>query len=107
MVTKNKMDNVRFVDEEDIPIFDEDDDYDDYNTPNASRIDDAWFMEPDAAEATSTLLQKQKVKWDKLAALYKHLNVTGNIDLIDLDRLKITKNPKKGSTIFEFYNGDR
>ena len=42
-------------------------------------------MEPDATESTSTLQLRQKVKRDKLTALYRHLNVTGNLDLIDLD----------------------
>ena len=40
-------------------------------------------------------------------ALYRHLNGTGNLDLIDLDRFKFMRDPKKGATIFEFYNGDR
>ena len=35
VVTKNKMDNPRFIDEEDIPLI-QDEDYDDYNTLNAS-----------------------------------------------------------------------
>ena len=48
---------------------------------------------------------RQKVKQDKLIALYRHLGVTGNPDLIDLDRFRLTKDPKKGVTIFEFYNG--
>ena len=39
--------------------------------------------------------------------MYRHLNVTGNLDLINLDRFKFTADPKKGATIFEFYNGDR
>ena len=34
----------------------------------------------------------------------RHLNVTGNPDLIDLDRFRLTKDPKKGVTIFEFYS---
>ena len=33
--------------------------------------------------------------------------MTGDIDLIDLGRFKFTKDPKKGVTIFEFYNDDR
>ena len=49
---------------------------------------------------------RQKVKQDKLIALYRHLGVTGNPDLIDLDRFRLTKDPKKGVTIFEFYNGN-
>ena len=36
----------------------------------------------------------------------RHLNVTGNPNLIDLDRFRLTKDPKQGVTIFEFYNGN-
>ena len=100
------MENPSFIDEEDIPMVHQDDDYDDYNTPNASRVDDTSFIEPDTSKATSTQL-RQEVKRDKLAALYRHLNVTGNPKLPDLDLFKLTKNKKKGTTIFEFYNGDR
>ena len=39
--------------------------------------------------------------------MHRHLNVTGNIDLINLDQFKLTTDLKKGATIFEFYNGDR
>ena len=52
---KNKMDNSVFVNEEDIPMVHEDDDYDDYNTPNTSRVDETSFTVPDTTEATSTL----------------------------------------------------
>ena len=38
--------------------------------------------------------------------MYRHLNVTGNLDLINLDRFKLTTNPEKGATYFELYNGD-
>ena len=97
--------NSRFVDEEDIPLVDGN--YDDYNAPNTSRVDETSYTELATTEPTSTLRLKQKVKRDKLAALYRHLSKTGNIDLIDLGRLKLTRDPKKGATIFEFYNGDR
>ena len=62
LVVKNKknMDKQMFVDEETIPMVDQDKDYDDYNTLNTSKIDETSFMEP-ATEATSTL---QKVKRD-------------------------------------------
>ena len=33
--------------------------------------------------------------------------MTGDIDLIDLDRFRLTKDPNKRVIIFEFYNGDR
>ena len=39
--------------------------------------------------------------------MYKHLNITGDIDLIDLSWFRLTTDPKKGATVFEFYNGDR
>ena len=100
------MDNPKFVDEETISLV-QNEDYDNYGTPNTSRVDETSFTEPDTTDATSTLRLKQKVKRDKLAALYRHLNVTGNLDLINLDRIKLTTDPKKGATIFKFYNGDR
>ena len=99
------MDHPRFVDEETIPLVDED--YDNYGTPKTSRVDETSFTEADTTEATSTLRLKQKVKRHKLAALYRHLNITGNLDLMNLDRFKLTRDPKKAATIFEFYNGHR
>ena len=52
--TINKMDNPRFADEETISLV-QDKDYDDYNTPDTSRVDETSFTEPDTIEATSTL----------------------------------------------------
>ena len=101
------MDNSVFLDEEHIPMVHEDNDYDDYNTLNTSRIDETSFTVPDAMEATSTLRLRQKVKRDKINAFYRHLNVTDNPDSINLDRFRLTKDPKKGVTTFEFYNGGR
>ena len=59
-----------------------------------SRIDETSFMEPDATEATSTLQLRQKVKLDKITALYKHLNVTVDPDLIDINRFMTKKSLK-------------
>ena len=101
------MDNPVFVDEETIPMVHQGEDYDDCNTPNINRINETSFTVPDTTEATSTLRLRQKGKRDKITALYRHLNVTGNLDLINLDRFKLTTDHKKGTTIFEFYNGDR
>ena len=81
--------------------------YDNYGTPKTSRVDETSFTEPATTEATSTLWLTQKVNRDKLAALYRHLKVTGNLDLINLDQFKLTTDPKRGATIFEFYNSDR
>ena len=100
------MDNPRLFNEEEVPFL-QDEDYDNYDTPYTSRVDETSFTEPDTTEATSTLWLNQRIKQDKLAALCRHLNVTGNLDLVDLDQFKLTRDPKKGDTIFEFYNGDR
>ena len=95
------MDNPRFVDEATFPLVDED--YDNYSTPTTSRVDETSFTELATAEATSSLQLNQKVKRDKLTALYRHLKVTGNPDLINLDRFKLTTDPKKGgATISSF-----
>ena len=90
MVTKIKMGNPRFADEETIPLV-QDEDYDNYNTPNTSRIDETSFTKPDATEATSTLQLRQKVKRYKITALYRHLNMTGDPGLADIDRFMIKK----------------
>ena len=104
------MENPTFIDEEDIPMIhqEDDEDYDNQRTPDTSRVDEVLFI-TDATEPTSALRLirlRQKVKRDKINAFYSHLNVTSNPDLIDLDRFRITKDPKKGVTIFEFYNGN-
>ena len=100
---ENKMDNPTFVDEEDIPMVHRDEeDYDDYKTLDTNRVDETSFIEPDTAEATSTLRLKQKVKQDKINALYRHRDVMGNPDLINLDQFRITKDPKKGSQFSSF-----
>ena len=49
------MDNPTFIDEETIGMVHQDDDCDDYNTPNTSRVDVTSFTEPVTAKATSTL----------------------------------------------------
>ena len=98
------MDNPVFVDEENSPLVHQDEEvYERYDTPNTSTVDEASFTLPeDATEATSTLRLKQKVKRDKIKALYRHLNVTGNLDLIDLDRFRLTKDSKEGSQPLSF-----
>ena len=88
-------------------IYQDEEDYDGrYDTPDTSRIDETSFIEHDTTEPTSTLRLRQKVKRDKRIALYRHLNVTGNPELINLDRFRLTIDSKKGVTIFEFYNGN-
>ena len=59
ITTKNKMDNLTFIDEEEIPLIQQDED--DYRTSDTSRINEASFMVPDATEATSTLRLRQEV----------------------------------------------
>ena len=80
------MNNPTFVDKEDIPMVHQDEEnYDDYNTPDTSRVDETSFIEPDATEATSTLRLRQKVKRDKTVSLYRYLDVTGDPGLADID----------------------
>ena len=85
MDTKNKIDNPRFVDEETIPLA-QNEDYDDYNTPDTSRVDEKSFTEPDTTKAASTLQLIQKIKRDKVTALYRQLNVIGDLGLADIDQ---------------------
>ena len=61
MDTKNKIDKPTFINEEDIPLINQDEDYDDYGTP-PSRLDETSFMVPNASQATSTLQAKTKTK---------------------------------------------
>ena len=102
------MDNPTFIDEEDIPMVHQDEeDYDDnYSTPDTSRVETS-FIELDTQEkATLTLWLKQKVKRDKIIALYKHLNVTGNPGLADMDQFIIKKKQTKtGNTDLLFLDG--
>ena len=92
VVTKNKMNNPRFTDEEDISLIHQDDD--DYNTQDSSRVEKTSFIEPDTTEATLTLQLRQKLKRDKITSLYRYLNVTGDPGLADKDRLMIKKKKK-------------
>ena len=72
---------------EDIPLVQQDyDDYDDYKTPDTSRVGEKSFMEgPDVTESTSTFRLRQEVKLNKLTELYKHLDVKGDQSLANLD----------------------
>ena len=80
------MNNPTFVDKEDIPMVHQDEEnYDDYNTPDTSRVDETSFIELDATEATSTLRLRQKLKRDKTVSLYRYLDVTGDPGLADID----------------------
>ena len=96
-----------FVDEEDIPMVHQDDEgYDNYRTPDTSRVDETSFIEPtDATEATSTLRLRQKLKRDKIVSLYRYLSVTGDPGLADLDRFMIRKNLKTGNIELLFLDG--
>ena len=84
----------RFVDGETIPLV-QDEDYDDYNTPDTSRVDETSFTEPDTTEAISTLQLRQKLKRDKITALNRHFNVTGDPGVADKDQFMIKKNQKQ------------
>ena len=99
------MDNPRFVHEEEIPLV-QDEDYDNYGAPNTNRVDETSFTEPDTTEAKSTLQLRQKVKQGEITTLYRHLNVTGDPGLADIDRFMIKKNSKTGNTDLLFLDGN-
>ena len=88
------MDNPRLVDEETILLV-QDEDYDNYNTLNTSMVDETSFTEPETTEATLTPWLRQKVKQDKITALYRHLNVTGDPGLANINRFMIKKKKSK------------
>ena len=91
------MDNPRFIDEETIPLVHQDKDCDEYSTRNTSRIEETSLTEPDANKATSVLQLRKRVKQVKKTALYKHLNVTGDTGLADVDRFMIKKIQKQAT----------
>ena len=101
------MDYPTFVDKENIPLI-QDEDYNDYRTPDTSRIDvEISFTEPAATEATSTLCLRQKLKRDdKFASLYGYLGVTSDPGLADLDRFKVKKKLKTGNIELLFLDGN-
>ena len=80
------------------------DDYNDYNTPNTRRVDERAVTMNGSTDkqTTSTLRLRENAKQDDLAVLYKHLNVTDDLDLINLNWFNYTKNIRKGNTILEF-----
>ena len=57
------MENLGF--EEYIQMTHQDQDYEDYRTPDTSKIDKTSFTEPTSTEVKSTLQLRQKVKLDK------------------------------------------
>ena len=95
------MDNPRFVNDENIPLLHDKDrgnDYYDYNTPDTSNIQETTITDPDTTETTLNLRLRQKVKRDKLAALHRHLIITSDPDLADVDRFMCIKISKKVNT---------
>ena len=102
------MDNPVFVNEEDIPMVHQDEeDYDDYRTPNTSRMDETSFTASDTTEATSNLRLRQKLKRDKIVLLYRYLDMIGDPGLADLDRFTIRKNLKTGNIELLFLDGNK
>ena len=93
------MDNLTFVDEENIPMVHQDDDYDDYRQGRDIPV-------PDTAETTSTPRLKEKLKRHKFVSLCRYLDVTENPGLAGLDQFTIKKNSKTGDTELLFFDGN-
>ena len=100
------MENLTF-DEEDIPLINQDEDFDDYRTPGTSKVDETSFIGPDATEVTSILRLRQKLNQDKIVSLHRYLDVTGNLGLADLDQFTIKKNSKTGNIELLFLDGNK
>ena len=83
-----------FVNEDEIPLINRGNNYDNCRTLDTSRVDETSFTVPNTTEATSTLRLRQKLKRDKIVSLYRYLNVTGDPGFADLDRFTIRKNLK-------------
>ena len=71
------------------------------------KIGETIFKMAGSTDKHATLQLKQKVRQGKLTALFKQLNVTNSLDLINLDQFKLIKDPKKRVTVFNFYKGDK
>ena len=93
--------------EEDIQMTHQDDDYDDYRTPDTSRIDDILFTVPNTTEVRLALRLRQKPKWDKIVSWYRYLDVTGDSGLAGLDRFMIRKKLKIGNIQLVFPDGNK
>ena len=102
------MENPTFADEENIPLINQYEDYDNYIRPDTtpSRVDETSFTVPDASEATSTLQLRQKLKRDKIVSLYRYLDVTSDPGLADLDRFTIKKNSNTGNIELLLFDGN-
>ena len=52
---------------------------------NTRRVNQASFTTTNSTDkqAKSILWLRQKINQDKLAALYRHLNVTGDLDVVE------------------------
>ena len=102
------MDNPAFVDEENIPMVNQDEDYEDnFRTQDTSRVEEISFIRPDTTEGTSTLRLRQKLKRDKIVSLYRYLDVTGDPGLADLERFIIKKNSKTGNIELLFLDDNK
>lgn len=76
--------------------YDDDNDYHGYNTPSTSRVDEitlAMSWSTDKQE-TSILQLRQETKRYKLVALYMHLSINGNLELINIDPFELATDPK-------------
>ena len=97
-----------FVNEEDIPMINQDKDYNNYRTPDTSRIAaEKSFTKPATTEATSTLRLRQKLRRDKIVSLYRYIDVTGGRGLVELNRFMIIKNLKTGNIKLLFLDGNK
>ena len=98
------MDNSRFLDNNDIPLIDEDyDSYSRYDTPVTSRIEETLFTQD--IEQPSVRL-RQKLLHNHIVELHRYLDVhPRNVGLVNTDLFKGEKS-KSSAVELQFFNGE-
>ena len=100
------MENSAFVHDENILlVHDEAIDWVGYETPITSRIDGIISKTPGTRDKETTSNLWQKLKQDKLAALYWHLKVKDDSDIARKDPFRVTKDKKEAVVITMAING--
>lgn len=81
---------------EDDVDYDDDNDYHGHNTPSTSRVDEITLAISGSTDKqeTSILQLRQETKRDKLVALYMHLSINGNLELINIDPFELAADRK-------------
>ena len=100
------MENPLFVDDEDIPLLERQDDDDIPYTPTGE-VGETSFSTPSVLEETpgsKVTLLSNELKRQKIQALHDFLGVGGNVNLAELDRFRLNRNENTGNPELKFWN---